>query len=147
MESYQRLDKLNSIEISKNALDICNSIGCQNREIREKALEYGITYKNVFNGDNTSSNSKKILEIINCDIKPKINNKTFKTIIYIKWKIHEINLVNLKNKSYDNNNDNISEWIGLLAGLVLYFDELDNINFNTTRYSSDICKPLTINNV
>jgi len=147
MESYQRLDKLNAIEISKNALDICNSIGCQNREIREKALEYGITYKNVFNGDNTSSNSKKILEIINCDAKPKINNKTFKSISYVKCKINEINLANLKNKSYDNNNDNISEWIGLLAGLVLYFDELDNINFNTTRYSSDICKPLTINNM
>ena len=124
---YKFIDILNSIEMSKNALDICNKLGCNNLEIRQKSLDFGLTYKNIFSGDNNSYNGKKVLSIINCDVKPKINIKTYKSICYIKWKIYEINLKNLKNKLYDNINinDNISEWIGVLTGLLLYFDELD----------------------
>lgn len=146
---YKFIDILNSIEMSKNALDICNKLGCNNLEIRQKSLDFGLTYKNIFSGDNNSYNAKKVLSIINCDVKPKINVKTYKSICYIKWKIYEINLKNLKNKLYDNINiyDNISEWIGVLAGLLLYFDELDNINYNNTRYSFDICKSLTVNDI
>ena len=143
---YIFLDILNSIVISKNALDICNSIGCNDVEIRQKALNFGLTYKNIFNGDNKSYNARKVLEIINCDVNPKINIKTFTSICFIKWKIYEINEKN--KKKYKNNknikdDDNISEWIGVLSGLVLYFDELDEINYNTTIYARDICKPMT----
>jgi hypothetical protein len=140
---YIFLDILNKIEISKNALDICNSINCNDIDIRQKALDYGLTYKNIFNGDNTSLNARKVLEIIKCDTKPKINIKTFKSICYIKWKIYEINEKQKKKNNYKDE-DNISEWIGVLSGLVLYFDELDESNYNTTRYSKDICNPLTV---
>ena len=135
---YKYSDLLNSITTSKNALDICNSIDCNNIDLQQKSLEYGLTYKNVFNGDNTSISAKKVLDIIKCDIKPKVNIKTYKSIGYIKWKIIEL----YKAKKI---NDEIAEWIGLLAGLVLYFDELDELNFNTTTYSKDICMPLTVN--
>lgn len=144
-------DILNSIEISKNALDICNNIGCDDIEIRQKALNYGLTYKNIFNGDDKSYNARKVLDIIGCDVKPIVNIKTFKSICFIKWKIFEANEKNKKNriiyKNRSNDDDNISEWIGVLAGLVLYFDELDEINYNTTRYSKDICKSLTVKDI
>ena len=135
---YKFADLLNSFVTSKNALDICNSIGCNSIEIQQKSLDYGLTYKNVFNGDNKSSSAKKVLDIIKCDIKPKIILKTYKSISYIKWKIIEFNKKTPKT-------DEIAEWIGLLAGLVLYFDELDELNYNTTTYAKDICKPLTVN--
>jgi len=146
---YIFIDILNSIEISKNALCICNSIGCDDINIRQNALDFGLTYKNIFNGDNTTNNAKKILEIINCDVKPKINIKTYKSVCYVKWKIYEINEKNkIKNKNRNNTTvDNLSEWIGVLAGFVLYFDEIDVANHNTTRYSVDICKPLTIKEI
>ena len=134
---YKFADLLNSFVTSKNALDICNSLGCDNIDIQQKSLDYGLTYKNVFNGDNNSVSARKVLDIIKCDIKPKINVKTFKSISYIKWKIIEFNKKIPKS-------DEISEWIGLLAGLVLYFDELDELNYNTTSYAKDICIPLTV---
>ena len=135
---YKYSDLLNSITTSKNALDICNSIECNNIDVQQKSLEYGLTYKNVFNGDNTSISAKDALKIINCDVKPIVNIKTYKSISYIKWKIIE----NYKAKKINND---IAEWIGLLAGLVLYFDELDELNLNTTTYSKDICMPLNVN--
>ena len=45
---YKFADLLNSFVTSKNALDICNSIGCYNIEVHQKSLDYGLTYKNVF---------------------------------------------------------------------------------------------------
>ena len=145
---YVFLDILNSIEISKNALDICNSIKYDDIEIRQKALDFGLTYKNIFNGDNKSHNAKKVLNIIGCDVKPIINVKTFKSVCFVKCKIFEIKEINKKNKNKkSSDNDNISEWIGVLAGLVLYFDEIDEINYNTTKYSKDICKALTVNDI
>jgi hypothetical protein len=151
---YIFLDIINSIEISKNALDICNNLGCDDIEIRQKALDFGLTYKNIFNGDNKSYNAKKVLEIIKCDSNPNINFKTYYSMCHVKWKIYEINEKNKKkNKNRQNreniqtDDDNISEWIGVLAGLVLYFDELDEINYNATQYAKDICKPLTIKDI
>ena len=147
---YIFLDILNSIEISKNALDICNTLGCNDIEIRQKSLDFGLTYKNIFNGENKSYNARKVLEIINCDTNPKINIKTFNSICFIKWKIYEINEKNkrrYKNNKNIKDEDNMSEWIGVLAGLVLYFDELDEINHNTSRYSKDICKPITVKDI
>ena len=135
---YKFSDLLNSFVTSKNALDICNSICCNSIEIHQKSLDYGLTYKNVFNGDNNSASAKKVLDIIKCDTNPKINNKTYKSVSYIKWKIIEFNKTLAKS-------DEIAEWIGLLAGLVLYFDELDELNYNTTTYAKDICIPLTVN--
>ena len=143
---YVFIDILNSFEISKNALDICNSINCNDINIRQKAMEYALTYKNVFNSDNNSLNARKVLTMIKCDVKPKINTKTLKSVCHIKWKIYEINEKN-KKRNDNKDEDNISEWIGLLAGLVLYFDELDEINYNTTRYCKDICNPLTVTDI
>jgi len=143
---YKFTDILNTIPISKNALDICKYINCNDIEIKQKSLDFGLTYKNIFNGDNSSYNARKVLDIIKCDTKPKINKKTLTSISYMKWKIYEINNKNNNNKSY-NNEDNISEWIGALSGLVLYYDELDKINNNITNYSIDICKPLTVNEI
>lgn len=134
------LSILNSIKTSKNALDICNSIGCMNPKIRSFALQYGLTYKNVFNGNDNSQTSKPVLSIIDCKQKPIFNKKIFKSISIIKWNIYEFK----KNKNF---NQLCGEWIGVLAGLALYFDELDENAFNKTQYYQDICRNLTIDDL
>ena len=142
---YKFADLLNSIATSENALDICKSMNCNDIDIHQKALEYGLTYKNIFNGDNKSLNAKRVLDIIKCDVKPKINVKTYKSISYIKWKIIELyKKSKITHKDKDNKSDELPEWIGVLAGLILYFKEIDELNFNTTTYFKDICKPLTV---
>lgn len=144
---YIFIDILNTIITSKNALCICNSIYCDDIDLRQKSLNFGLTYKNIFNGDNKTTDARNVLDLINCDIKPRLNNKTYNSIVLIKWKIYEINE---KNKKINKNNrfdETISEWIGLLAGLVLYFDELDVINYNASRYSEEICRPLTVKDI
>jgi len=130
------LSMINSIKTSKNALDICNSISCMDPKIRSLALQYGLTYKNVFNGNDDSQTSKPVLSIINCKQKPIFNNKIFKTISIIKCKIYEF-------KIHNNLNQLCGEWIGVLAGLSLYFDELDENAFNKTQYYQDICRNIT----
>ena len=43
--------------------------------------------------------------------------------------------------------DNVtSEWIGILSGIMLYFDEIDEQNYNQTLFLMDVCKPFTIHN-
>lgn len=141
---YKFVDLVNYIISSKNVLDICNNLNCHNFDMREKATEFCLIYKNIFHGKNMSASSRDFLQIINCDVKPIINTKTYKSVSYIKWKIYESN--KKKNISKEKEND-LAEWIGALAGILLYFDELDEINFNNTTYYRDICKPFTIYDV
>ena len=134
---------LNGITItpmSKNALEICNILGCTDIELRCLASQYTICYKYIFNGENINENSKTILKNIECGIKPRINKEIYKSIILLKWKLYEYK----KNKSF---NKISSEWIGVLAGLIYYFDEIDEFNNKSTNYATEICRDLTINDV
>jgi hypothetical protein len=46
-------------------------------------------------------------------------------------------------KQFDNAS---AEWIGILSGIFLYFDEIDEQNYNQTLFLRDAYKPFTINN-
>ena len=136
------LEIINNIPTSSNAIDICKYINpnLYSTDIplfESIATRYSVTYKNIFNGNNTSYFDKSILDIINCDINPKINKKTFNSIKYIKMKIHEFS----NKKIYD---ALTAEWIGLLSGLVMYFNDLDDYNFKKTNFSNDIKTIFTI---
>lgn len=131
------IDILNSIPSSKNAMDICNAIGLTDIYCKIYALQYSITYKELFKGKNINDNSTKLLKSIGFDDKIIINNKIYENIMYIKTKLYEF-----KQKQQC---DNLSaEWIGILAGIILYFDEIDEQNHNKTSFLRDICKPFTI---
>ena len=133
------IDILNSIPSSKNAIDICNSIGVKDIYFRNFALQYSITYKEIFKGKNINENSLKLLKTIGFDDKIIINNKIYKNIMYIKSKIYEFK----QTQQFDNIS---AEWIGILSGIILYFDEIDEQNYNQTSFLRDVCKPFTIHN-
>jgi len=132
---YKFVELLNSVECTKNSLDICNFIGCNNQELRNLSLRYSTSYWSIFKGQTTNESSKKILDFIKCDVKPKQDSKTYKAIMFIKWKILEYK----KKQVFDNYT---GEWIGVYTGLVLYFDELDEINFKNTNYVKNMFKPI-----
>ena len=131
---------LNNIKTSKNIIDICNSIDLTNPVLKSHASQYGLTYKSIFNGSDVSSNGINLLSIIKCNRQPVININIFKTIAYIKTYI----LYSKLNNKYNNQT---SEWVGVLAGLILYFDELDMKNRKKTNNVSKICKELTSNDI
>ena len=137
--SYEYLKKINSIPSSKDASVICNSLDCTDTTIISYASVYSIIYKDIFNGIDTSLIARQLLNNIKCDVKPQNNIKTYKSIIHIK----EI-LANYKNNAIKFD-IKFAEYVGTLAGLIYYFDELDenntkiyNMNTNNVR---DICKP------
>ena len=130
---------LNSIPSSKNVIDICESIGLTDIYCKNYALQYSITYKEMFKGKNINDNSLNLLKSIGFDDKIIINNKIYKNIMYIKMKLYEFK----QKKLFDNVT---AEWIGILSGIMLYFDEIDEQNYNQTLFLRDVCKPFTINN-
>ena len=136
---YEFIDILNSIPSSKNAIEICNAIGLTDIYCKKFALQYSITYKEIFKGKNINDNSLNLLKNIGFDDKIIINNKIYNNIMYIKIKLYEYK----QKKQFDNVS---SEWIGILAGICLYFDEIDEQNYNQTSFLRDIYKPFTINN-
>lgn len=134
------IDILNSIPSSKNALEICNSLNINDICIKNYALQYSITYKEIFKNNKKyiDDNIIKLLGIIGFDNQISINNNIFKNIIYIKTKIYEF-------KQKCDFNYESSEWIGMLAGIILYFDEIDERNHNCTSFLQDVKKPFTVN--
>lgn len=121
---------INNIPSSKNAIDICNAMGFIDPRNRAYATIYSIGYKNIFKGINKSSRSIAILKLIGIEENPTVNDCLTNSIIFIKTKLYGFK----KNRQYDNTS---AEWIGILAGLMLYFDELDEINNNRTTYMRD----------
>ena len=121
---------INNIPSSKNAIDICNAMGFIDPRNRAYATIYSIGYKNIFKGINKSSRSIAILKLIGIEENPTVNDCLTNNIIFIKTKLYGFK----KNRQYDNTS---AEWIGILAGLMLYFDELDEINNNRTTYMRD----------
>ena len=63
-------------------------------------------------------------------------------------------MIKAKNHNNMNNNMNnnsikydteIVNWLGLLVGIYLYFDEKDELNFKQSSLLSEISKPFNIN--
>lgn len=134
------IDILNSIPSSKNAIDICNSLGVFDVYCKNYAVQYSITYKEIFKKKNKNKNALDILKAIGFDKNIIVNNNIIRNIIYVKTKLYEF-----KEKQQFNNTS--AEWIGILAGIYLYFDEIDEQNNNYTQFLQKLYKPLTVNNL
>lgn len=143
------IQKINQIESSKNIIEVCNSIELYKPSIISYAASEAIHYKTALRGDNNRFIYNYMIKKINCDINPSINSTIKKGIAIIKWKLYDFMIKREKEKrrmrkeiDYD---DSIINWLSLLIGIYLYFDEKDEMNFKQSTLLEEITKPFTSN--
>jgi len=143
------LNKINSIKSSKHIIEISNSINLTNPNIIAYASYEAIKYKSTINNSNKSLQIHNyMINKINCERNPIVNNKLRQTIAIVKWKIYNFMITKEdkqrqtgKNVEYD---ISIAYWIAILCGLFLYFDEQDEFNFKHSSLLEDVSKPFTV---
>jgi len=143
------LNKINSIKSSKHIIEISNSINLKNPNIIAYASYEAIKYKSTINNSNKSLQIHNyMINKINCERNPIVNNKLRQTIAIVKWKIYNFMITKEdkqrqtgKNVEYD---ISIAYWIAILCGLFLYFDEQDEFNFKHSSLLEDVSKPFTV---
>ena len=143
------IDKINLIPASKNVVDISKSIELTNIDLISSAAMESTIYKTALKGENKEFAYKFMIKKINCDINPIMDNKLKQSIAIIKWQIYNF-MIQRKEKqlntpTYIEFDISISKWVGLLAGICLYFDEIDEVNYKQTTFLNDVCVPLNIN--
>ena len=144
------IGKINSIASSKNVVDISKSIKLINPYLMSYAAVEANKYKSTLRGDKIDHIYTYMINKINCDINPMINNKLRQSIAIVKWKIY--NFMVIKEEEEKRRKIKIGEfdisiayWIAILCGIYLYFDEKDELNFKQSSLLSDISKPFTVN--
>jgi hypothetical protein len=143
------INKINSIKSSKHIMEISNSINLTNPNIIAYAAYDAIKYKSTINNSNKSLQFHNyMINKINCERNPIVNNKLRQTIAIVKWKIYNFMITKEdkqrqtgKNVEYD---ISIAYWIAILCGLFLYFDEQDEFNFKHSSLLEDVSKPFTV---
>jgi len=143
------LKKINSIKSSKHIIEISNSINLTNPNIIAYAAYEAIKYKSTINNSNKSLQIHNyMINKINCERNPIVNNKLRQTIAIVKWKIYNFMITKEdkqrqtgKNVEYD---ISIAYWIAILCGLFLYLDEQDEFNFKHSSLLEDVSKPFTV---
>ena len=143
------INKINSIKSSKHIMEISNSINLTNPNIIAYAAYEAIKYKSTINNSNKSLQIHNyMINKINCERNPIVNNKLRQTIAIVKWKIYNFMITKEdkqrqtgKNVEYD---ISIAYWIAILCGLFLYFDEQDEFNFKHSSLLEDVTKPFTV---
>ena len=143
------INKINSIKSSKHIMEISNSINLTNPNIIAYAAYEAIKYKSTINNSNKSLQIHNyMINKINCERNPIVNNKLRQTIAIVKWKIYNFMITKEdkqrqtgKNVEYD---ISIAYWIAILCGLFLYFDEQDEFNFKHSSLLEDVSKPFTV---
>ena len=144
---YDFVKNINSIASSKNIIDISKSINLSNPSIISYSASEAIKFKSALRGDNTLFIYKHMIEKIKCDINPVINSNLKKSIATIKWKLYDFMI---KRQEKINNGDTTADyeteiinWLAMLIGIYLYFDEKDELNFKQSTLLDDVCKPMT----
>lgn len=132
------LKLLNNVVISKNPVDILNSISISDINLKTACVEFAFIYKNILKGNIFNDSTNEILQFLNLKVHPETLSisSIIKTIIKIKLK-----LIEMKDKMLKD--DVCAEWVGILSGLMLYFDEYDIANFNKTNYLENIMRTNT----
>ena len=143
------INKINSIKSSKHIMEISSSINLTNPNIIAYAAYEAIKYKSTINNTNKSLQIHNyMINKINCERNPIINNKLKQTIAIVKWKIYNFMITREdKQKQTDKNVEydiSIAYWIAILCGLFLYFDEQDEFNFKNSTLLEDISQPFTV---
>ena len=144
------VNKINTIASSTNVVEISKSINLINPSLISYAAIDANKYKSILRGDKLDFIYKYMINKINCDINPIINNKLRQTIAIVKWRIYTFMLIKeekerqtkIKNTEFD---ISVAYWIAMLAGIYLYFDEKDELNFKQSSLLSEISKPFNVN--
>jgi len=143
------IEKINLIPASKNVVDISKSIELTNIDLISSAAMESTIYKSALKGENKEFTYKIMIKKINCDINPIMGNKLKQSIAIIKWQIYNFMIQRkekqINQKKYIEFDIAISKWLGILAGICLYFDEIDETNCKQTTFLNDVCLPLNIN--
>ena len=141
--------KINSIESSKNVVDISKSIKLENPSLISYAAIEATKYKSLLRGDKKDFIYKFMINKINCDINPSLNNKLRQSIAITKWKLYNFMLRRQedqsKKKDYVEFDISVAYWIAILAGIYLYFDEKDEMNLKQSNLLGEVYKPFTVN--
>ena len=143
------IKNINLIASSKNIIDISRSIDLTTTSLISYAASEANKFKNALKGNDCQFIYKYMINKINCDINPIINSQIKKSIAIVKWKIYTF-MMKKTNKQFNTldlieYNIEIINWLALLIGIYLYFDEKDELNFNQSTLLNDILKPLNIN--
>ena len=144
---YDFIKNINSIASSKNIMDISKSINLTNPAIISYSASEALKFKITLRGDNTTFIYKYMIGKVNCDINPIINSNLKKSIATIKWKLYDFMI---KKQEKRNNGDTTADyeteiinWLAMLIGIYLYFDEKDELNFKQSTLLDEVCKPMT----
>jgi hypothetical protein len=144
------VNKINTIASSTNVVDISKSINLISPYLMSYSAIEANKYKSILRGDNLDFIYKYMINKINCNINPMINNKMRQSIAIVKWKIYtfmtlkeeEEKKTKIKNTEFD---ISVSYWIAMLSGIYLYFNEKDELNFKQSSLLSEISKPFNVN--
>jgi hypothetical protein len=143
------IDKINSIASSKNVVDISKSINLENPSLVSYATIEATKYKSLLRGDKKEFIYKFMINKINCDINPSLNNKLKQSIAITKWKLYNFMLRRKEEQSRKNDyvefDISVAYWVAILAGIYLYFDEKDEMNFKQSNLLGEVCKPFNVN--
>ena len=139
------ITKVNSWAISMDAIKICNCFNIDSEEYWLSAMTTSIAFKNALYGTTTNhkTNHKKEREMLfkfNIGIAPEYNNDVRKQVAYLKWIIS----TNIENGTID---AELVYFIGFIAGICLYVNELDLLSNNKTNNYYKLTQPYTINEV
>ena len=147
MSIYDFIKNINSIVSSKNIMDISKSINLTNTSIISYAASEANKFKSALKGSNTLFIYKHMLDKIKCDINPTLDSHFKKSLATVKWKLYDFMI---KKQEKRNNGDTTADyeteiinWLAMLVGIYLYFDEKDEVNFKQSTLLDDVCKPMT----
>ena len=143
------VDKINTVASSKNVVDICKSIKLENPSLVSYAAIEATKYKSLIRGDKKDFIYKFMINKINCDINPILNNKLRQSIAITKWKLYNFMLRRQEEQSKKNEyvefDISVAYWVAILAAIYLYFDEKDEMNLKQSNLFGEVCKPFNVN--
>ena len=143
------IEKINTIVSSKNVVDISKSIKLENPSLVSYAAIEATKYKSLIRGDKKDFIYKFMINKINCDINPTINNKLRQSIAITKWKLYNFMLRRQEDQSkkteYVEFDISVAYWVAILAGIYLYFDEKDEMNLKQSNLLGEVYKPFNVN--
>jgi hypothetical protein len=135
----QYIEVINSFELSMDALELCNIMGVTTENHWTIAVRSTLKFLEALRGTSISKLEIDLLMYYDIGISPVYSSTMRKSIAYIKWML-------IASVKQNNINDEFARYVGLLAGVCLYFNEMDVINASTgkiTKNYRDLCQNYT----
>ena len=124
IETY--VEGINSFTLSMDALEICNQLGVKSQIHWTIAVQSALKFLDVLRGVSINKKERDLLIYYDIGLSPIYSSNLRKSIAYIKWVLAASSKMN-------NINDEFATYVGLLAGVCLYFNEIDVINASTGK--------------